>query len=532
MDLDLGGSLMADSHANHYNPRTSLVVHHLLTTSELIRCDIGQVTTIEVLSDRVLLAIFDFHVVKDQDFYTSRDAPGIDISNPNIRVTAVWWQPLIHVCRRWRGLIFGSHHRLNLQLYCTPETLSRKTLNVWPALPLIIQDSSSDTPVDDLVSALDHSNRICQIDFSHHYLTTSQIEKVWAAMQVPFPELTALLLYSYHSPSETGPVLPESFLGGSAPRLRYLTFFHIPFPGLQKLLLSATHLVELHLYEVPHSVYISPEEMVTCLSVLTSLERLSLLFKSPRSSPDQESGPYAPPRPTRSVLPTLIAFWFQGVNEYLEDLLARIDAPRLHRLWIEFFNDIFFDTPQLIQFIGRTLTFKPSNEAYVGFLSDRALFVLRSLASNFEEVQVRISCRESDWQLSALAQICTLFLRFLSTTETLYIHEFGLGVDWKDDIENTEWLQLLLPFTAVKNLYLSKQFAPCIAPALQEFTGGRMTEVLPTLQNLFLEGFQPSESVQEGIGHFISGRQLTNHTITLSSWDPKESSIPWYDPRH
>jgi hypothetical protein len=33
------------------------------------------------------------------------------------------------------------------------------------------------------------------------------------------------------------------------------------------------------------------------------------------------------------------------------------------------------------------------------------------------------------------------------------------------DFDNTLWLQLLLPFTAVKNLYLFKKFAPGIAAA-------------------------------------------------------------------
>jgi hypothetical protein len=146
-------------------------------------------------------------------------------------------------------------------------------------------------------------------------------------------------------PGETVPVVPDSFLGGSAPRLRLLSFLGIPFPELQKLLLSATHLVELHLSRIPHSGYISPEEMVTCLSVLTSLERFTLGFESPQSYPDQESGPYAPPPPTRSVLPTVMTFSFKGINEYLEVLLARIDAPRLYRLSILFFNDIDFDTP-------------------------------------------------------------------------------------------------------------------------------------------------------------------------------------------
>src|SRR5258708_30125390 len=238
----------------------------------------------------------------------------------------------------------------------------------------------------------------------------------------PFPELTALALDLQHLLSDV-PVVPDSFLGGSAPRLRLLIFKDIPFPGLQKLLLSATHLVQLHLWDIiPHSGYISPEEMVTCLSVLTSLETLSLGFKSPQSSPDQESGPYAPPPPTRSVLPTIMTFSFKGVSEYLEDLLARIDAPRLYRLWIIFFNDIFFDTPQLIQFIGRTLTFKPPNEAHVAFGSSNPWFKLQSQASNFEKVGVDILCREPGWQFSALAQICASFLPLLSATESLYIY--------------------------------------------------------------------------------------------------------------
>ena len=68
----------------------------------------------------------------------------------------------------------------------------------------------------------------------------------------------------------------------------------------------------------------------------------------------------------------------------------------------------------------------------------------------------------------------------------------------------------------MKNLYLSKEFPPRIAPALQEFTGGRTTEVLLTLQDLFLEGFQPSVLVREGIGPFVSVRQLTNHPVAIS----------------
>ena len=209
---------------------------------------------IDVLPDDVLLDIFDFYLKTYSPLKTATEK----------------WQSLVHVCRRWRSLVLGSPRRLNLRLCCMVATATRKTLDVWPALPLIIMDDDiNDTPVDNLISVLEHSDRICQINLFCFFRTTSQIEKVGAAIQVPFLELTALRLESQHSPSETTPVVPDSFLGKSALRLRLLTFVSIPFPGLKNLLLSTTHLVELHLSGVSHSGYISP---ATCLSVLTSLE--------------------------------------------------------------------------------------------------------------------------------------------------------------------------------------------------------------------------------------------------------------------
>ena len=108
--------------------------------------------------------------------------------------------------------------------------------------------------------------------------------------------------------------------------------------------------------------------------------------------------------------------------------------------------------------------------------------------------------------------------------EDLYIFE-KQGYDeyeepcWQDDIENSLWLDLLRSFVALKNLYLSKEFAPRIVPTLQELVGGRTTKVLPTLENIFLEGFQPSGPLYEGIERFVAARQLTSHPVAVSRWD-------------
>ena len=98
--------------------------------------------------------------------------------------------------------------------------------------------------------------------------------------------------------------------------------------------------------------------------------------------------------------------------------------------------------------------------------------------------------------------------------EDLYIkHQYSRLV-WKNDaIENTLWLELLLPFPVVKNLYLSQDFAPGVAADLQGIVG---TEVLPSLQNIFVEGFEPSGHFQENIGQFAAMRELSGHSITIS----------------
>ena len=101
--------------------------------------------------------------------------------------------------------------------------------------------------------------------------------------------------------------------------------------------------------------------------------------------------------------------------------------------------------------------------------------------------------------------------------ESLYV--VGDGDIWGDDIENTEWLDLSLPVTVVKNLYLSKQFASLIAPALQELTGERTTEVLPALKNVLLEWFRPLEPLQEDVARFIFARRLTDYPVAISAWN-------------
>ena len=455
---------------------------------------------LDVLPDDILLEIFDFYANPSYGFKSEIES----------------WQTLVHVCRQWRNLVFRSPRRLNLRLLCTPRTPVRDTLDVWQALPLIIDGVMTLTSSTfNIITALGQSNCVCQVSLLN--LVGWQLEEVLAAMQVPFPELTDLRLHLY---DKTSPVIPDSFLDGSAPRLQFFEFSGIPFTGLPNLLLSASHLVSLELSDIPHSGYISPEAIVALISVLSSLASLYLGFESPQSRPDLESRSL--PQSKRIILPTLDLFRFKGVTEYLEDLVTRIDTPQLDEMDITFFNQIDFDCPRFAQFFNRTLTRRTPDQAYVQFDDSTASVKLRYRPSNVNphDVLIDISCREPDWQLSSIEQVCNS-LDPLSTVQDLYIKHEYTELVWKDDaIENTLWLQLFLPFTAV-----IKEFARGIAATLQELGESGITEVLPSLQHIFVEALEPSGPFQKDIGQFVAARRLSDHPIAIS--DCTNTSTSW-----
>jgi hypothetical protein len=386
--------------------------------------DVGRVT-IDMLPDLALLELFNFYV---------NEVGPIEK-----------WHTLVHVCRRWRRVVFGSPRRLGLQLFCTARKPVREMLDVWPPLPIVIRHGCYPLNMDNIVAALKHTDRVCEIRLWP--VPSSQWENVLVAMQQSFPELTDLKI---QSKDETSSVVPNSFLGGFAPRLRSLRFERIPFPGLPNLLLSATGLIKISLQKIPHSGYISPEVMVICLSTLPSLTELELSFISPPSRPIRESR--RPPPLTLLVLPALRHFVFVGISEYLEDLVARIDSPLLDSLQIKFFHQLIFDTPQLTRFISRTPELQARNEARIVISYSCASVLVPGVVGR--GLRLEISCRPSDWQLSSLAQLCSSsFPRTLiSSLERLYIYddEYSLLL-WQDDIENSQWLELLQPFTAVES---------------------------------------------------------------------------------
>src|SRR6266849_8034109 len=229
-----------------------------------------------------------------------------------------WWETFVHVCRRWRRIVFASPGHLHLLLACNGNTPTKTTPLIWPPLPIAITcfpwHAMAKKGIENVIFALKCRDRVSEITLDG--IEGPVLERFAAVMREPFPALTYLRL---SSPELTTLVLPDTFLGGSAPRMRSFALLGIPFPAFPQLALSANHLLSLRLWDIPDAGYISPENMATSLAALHYLEALSIGFLTYRSSLVQKN----PEIPTRVLLPSLTYFSFRGHGEYLKDFRSR-----------------------------------------------------------------------------------------------------------------------------------------------------------------------------------------------------------------
>ena len=183
------------------------------------------------------------------------------------------WHTLVHVCRRWRSVVFGSPRHLDLQLFCANKRLL-KTLDIWPDFPIVIHAGNlgiNEPPsITNAISSLKRNDRVCKIYIDN---VPNSLLKELAATIEPFPALFQLSLLSCEEDPDP-PIPLDPFLGGPVPH----QLSSIPFPAIGKLLLSTRNLVTLSLDLAEHSGYISPEAMATILSVLTRLKTLCIIF--------------------------------------------------------------------------------------------------------------------------------------------------------------------------------------------------------------------------------------------------------------
>jgi hypothetical protein len=399
----------------------------------------------------------------------------------------------------------------------------REKLDIWP--PLLIKIvSRSPNLGDNIIAALEYSDRIREICL-WRIGSPLELDRLVTVMQKPFPELESLYL---GADDKNVPAFPNTFLGGSAPRLQSLYLGRIPFPTLPRLLLSCNDLVNLSLLRIPHSGYISPEAMATSISTLTRLSFLFITFVSPASLPDtriQRQRQRPPPPPlTRAVLPALALFWFSGVSEYLEGLVAQINAPILNTVDITLVDQLVFHTQQLGQFISHAPTFMSYTKAKMDFTSPYITINCSSIESDglsLQSLELKIPSigSEGHLQVSSMAQICSQLSFLISRIERLYIEKPSWPLtNYQLNIDSTQWLELFHSFTAVQAMYLPHSFLSPIVSALHRLSEESVMDILPALVDLYLEGYQATAPELQDIELFIAARQRSGHPVAVHHW--------------
>ncbi|KAH9011539.1 hypothetical protein EDB83DRAFT_372721 [Lactarius deliciosus] len=325
-------------------------------------------TTIDTLTDNVLLDIFDF----------------IRCSEPadEVGFYPIWkWRPLVRICHRWREIIFASPLRLDLQLLCTHRKPVMKYLSCWPpTFPVAVDygyNSGKNLTLDDednMFTTLELREIRERMRLLRLSITDGVLAEVITLMREPFPELKHLSISSHLGRDTLGqdaPVLPDDFLGGSAPSLREISFSGIPFPALLTLLSSACDLVKLILVRIPKTGYFPPAAFAACLAVLPRLEHLSIGFQS---LPSRTNQTHLPPE-TRAILPSLTSFTFIGESTYLEVVVPLVDTPQLYSIDITYTDKQDIQVTELSKLIVRS-GIKPSGfgHAEISFEQDSICF--------------------------------------------------------------------------------------------------------------------------------------------------------------
>jgi hypothetical protein len=109
--------------------------------------------------------------------------------------------------------------------------------------------------------------------------------------------------------------------------------------------------------------------------------------------------------------------------------------------------------------------------------------------------------------------------------ELLSLYNFDFWPSqWQHEVDNlnTRWMELLRSFITVKDLVLHESVVLSVASSLQELIGEQAREILPALQNIFLEGSQSSGPVLEGIAKFITVRELSGHPVFVHRWETEQ----------
>lgn len=393
-------------------------------------------------------------------------------------------------------------------------------MKLWPELPIIMHygmsKPSSPEDEENLVTLLREPGRISEIWLT---ITDSLSDRLAMEMRKAMSLLKTLRLMAQDAHE---PLLPDEFLGGSAPHLSVISLYGVAFPALPKLLLSTSNLTSLELCDIPISGYFSPEALVVGLSEMTQLKSLIINFDFWMSH-FHVNNSYSHPR-GHTVLPALTNFKFSGDNEYLEAIVSRIDTPLLELADLRFFNRFAFEIPHLTHFIRRTSQLGLPNHVKIAMsgcgFSVALVHQTGTPHTSPVHLFLQITCRQFHSQMATVPPISYQLSPFFSGVKLLELYAFPPVASGRDALDSAQWVELLRPFSGVEKLCVIDDLVLDIVRVLQLATSEPDLELFPVLRELSIGNSQEFTAALDSIAPFIAARGLSSgHPIVVSNWD-------------
>ena len=424
-----------------------------------------------------------------------------------------FWPTLVWVCQKWRQIVFASPLGLNIRLHCTYKTPVLKALCLWPALPINLQYGGApnlDPPApeddDNIIAALKQSGRVSSIGLT----VTSSLREKLSAISEPFTELEDFVLFSQDNLPLTLP--NSSHLG---PRLRTVYLTRIAIPTFPQLLSPSQFLVDIQLHEIPITGCFPPEAFANALSGTTQVQSLLIHFLS--LPPRRNHLRLPPPSGERIVLPALSCLKYRGTSKYLDSFVARIDAPCLGDTNITFFYQPTMDASQLGRFIKRTEIHTSLFQADVKTSAD-AISISFLKSSTSTPLRLQISCKQLDWQLSCMAQVCEQVFPFLCPIVILAINT-AQPLGGRDDVNSEQWLDLLrsFKFSRAKSFWVANKLTTDILCVLGPAYEGN-TAMLPSLRQVRVQKPIAMDGPSwDSVQSFITARSISGRPVEVKA---------------
>ena len=435
----------------------------------------------------------------------------------------LWWYKPAQVCQRWRKVILGSSSYLGLCLVCTYGTPVADMLTHSPPLPLVVDyyddddDKDCDITEEDeegIILALRQRHRVRRIRFR---IPIPDLQKFIVAIDEEYPVLEFLIMMPSTEDNGTAMVLPETF---QAPHLHHLMLEGFVLPIGSRLLTAAVGLVTLGLCVSHPSTYFQPNTLLRWISFMSQLEALLIFFSSPNPNRYVERQLMHTPITTHIPLPNLRLFGFRGDSDYMEAIVHRITTPRLEKLIFEFFQQLIYSIPRLLQFMNTAENLR-LDSAIFEFSSDEVnLDVYPPEEAADYALSIYLPCWHLDWQVSSMAQIFDSHNQIFSTVEHLTLEHkvHTRSSEGHNEVDRTEWRKLLELFSNVKTLRVDHGLVKELSRSLRLDDGEHPLDLLPELQELTYSGNSDTGDV---FTSFIDARQNAGHPVTLVRPSPR-----------